>query len=194
MGRSNNFYNPGTFPDGLTPLDFIGRNLPSYKRNKLILDVLFRSKDVEKSGTGFQRVAELCKAKGVNWTFRKEPLGFFFEFIRSNDPINAQDDPINAQDDPINAQDDPINAQDDPINNGKDVCGTIALNESEHIILDLIASNPNVTRVQIAAAISKSEATAKRILASLCKKGVVKRVGSRKSGSWVVQARDPFLF
>ncbi len=180
MGRSNNFYNPGTFPDGLTPLDFIGRNLPSYKRNKLILDVLFRSKDVEKSGTGFQRVAELCKAKGVNWTFRKEPLGFFFEFIRSNDPINAQDDPINAQD--------------DPINNGKDVCGTIALNESEHIILDLIASNPNVTRVQIAAAISKSEATAKRILASLCKKGVVKRVGSRKSGSWVVQARDPFLF
>lgn len=46
-------YNPGSFPDDLTPYDFITKNLPSYKRNKLILDVLFRSKDVEKSGTGF---------------------------------------------------------------------------------------------------------------------------------------------
>ena len=46
-------YNPGSFPDDLTPLDFISRNLPSYKRNKLILDILFRSKDVEKSGPSY---------------------------------------------------------------------------------------------------------------------------------------------
>lgn len=47
-------YNPGTFPDDLTPMDFISRNIPSFKRNRLILDVLFRSKDVEKAGTGFK--------------------------------------------------------------------------------------------------------------------------------------------
>lgn len=76
-------YNPGTFPEDLTPLDFIDKNLPSYRRNKLILDVLFRSKDVEKSGTGFQRVNELCLEAGVSWSFRKEAFGFFFEFIRS---------------------------------------------------------------------------------------------------------------
>lgn len=83
-------YNPGSFPDDLTPLDFISRNLPSYKRNKLILDVLFRSKDVEKSGTGFQRVNELCKQQNVTWTFRKEAYGFFFEFIRTNVQLNVQ--------------------------------------------------------------------------------------------------------
>ena len=77
-------YNPGTFPQELTPFDFIERNLPSYKRNKLILDVLFRSKDVEKSGTGFQRVNKLCNENNVSWTFRKESHGFFFEFLRSN--------------------------------------------------------------------------------------------------------------
>ena len=83
-------YNPGSFPDDLTPLDFISRNLPSYKRNRLILDVLFRCKDVEKSGTGFQRVNEYCKKQNVTWTYRKEAYGFFFEFIRTNVQLNVQ--------------------------------------------------------------------------------------------------------
>lgn len=77
-------YNPGTFPYDLTPYDFIEKNMPSYKRNRLILDVLFRSKDVEKSGTGFQRVDEACKENNICWSFRKEGYGFFFEFIRNN--------------------------------------------------------------------------------------------------------------
>lgn len=83
-------YNPGSFPDDLTPIDFITRNLPSYKRNKLILDILFRSKDVEKSGTGFQRVNDFCKQQNVTWNYRKEAYGFFFEFIRTNGQINVQ--------------------------------------------------------------------------------------------------------
>ena len=83
-------YNPGSFPDDLTPLDFISRNLPSYKRNKLILDILFRSKDVEKSGTGSQRVNDFCKQQNVTWNYRKEAYGFFFEFIRTNVQINVQ--------------------------------------------------------------------------------------------------------
>lgn len=83
-------YNPGSFPDDLTPLDFISRNLPSYKRNRLILDVLFRSKDVEKSGTGFQRVNDFCKKQNVTWNYRKEAYGFFFEFIRTNIQINVE--------------------------------------------------------------------------------------------------------
>jgi len=87
-------YNPGTFPDNLTPLDFISKNMPSYKRNRLILDVLFRSRDVEKSGTGFQRVNEFCRQQNVTWNYRIEPYGFFFEFIRTNVQISVQ---INAE-------------------------------------------------------------------------------------------------
>ena len=82
-------YNQGTFPDDLTPLDFISHNLPSYKRNRLILDILFRSRDVEKSGTGFQRVNELCQKSNVTWNYRKDAYGFFFEFIRTNVHINV---------------------------------------------------------------------------------------------------------
>lgn len=86
-------YNPGSFPDDLTPYDFINYNLASYKRNKLLLDVLFRSKDVEKSGTGFQRVNDLCRQGNIQWNFRKEAYGFYFEFIRTNGQINV---PINV--------------------------------------------------------------------------------------------------
>ncbi len=82
-------YNPGTFPDGLTPFDFINKNMSSIKRNKLILDVLFRSKDVEKAGTGFQRVNEICGKNGITWNYRKEAYGFFFEFNRPNVFMNA---------------------------------------------------------------------------------------------------------
>jgi len=82
-------YNPGSFPDDLTPYDFINSNLASYKRNKLLLDALFRSKDVEKSGTGFQRVNNLCEQNNISWNFRKEAYGFYFEFIRTNGRINV---------------------------------------------------------------------------------------------------------
>lgn len=76
-------YNPGSFPQDLTPYDFINYNLPSFKRNKLILDILFRSKDVEKTGTGFQRVNELCNEYGCSWDYQKVAYGFIFKFIRS---------------------------------------------------------------------------------------------------------------
>jgi len=32
--NSVEIYNPGSFPDELTPFDFINKNLPSYKRNR----------------------------------------------------------------------------------------------------------------------------------------------------------------
>ena len=78
-------YNPGSFPDDLTPFDFIDNNLHSFVRNRIILDVLFRSKDVEKSGTGFQRVNEICNESHVEWEFKKEAYGFFFIFLRKKE-------------------------------------------------------------------------------------------------------------
>ncbi len=74
--------NPGSFPDDLTPEDFITTNQSSIKRNPLILDVLYRCKDVEKSGTGFRRMNELCENAGVKWECNKLSYGFMFTFIR----------------------------------------------------------------------------------------------------------------
>ncbi len=151
-------YNPGAFPDELTPFDFITKNLPSYKRNKLILDVLFRSKEVEKSGTGFQRVNSLCNTNNVAWRFRKEAYGFFFEFIRTNVQLNVQ--------------------------------LKVALSEQEQIIFNFISTNTGITKKEMAQRIGKSERTVQRIISSLMEKGVIKRIGSNKTGCWKVMEAD----
>ena len=77
-------YNPGSFPDNLTPLDFVNSNRSSIKRNKIIFDVLFRSKEVEKSGSGFKRVYDLCKQENIKCEFKTDIYGFSFSFIRNN--------------------------------------------------------------------------------------------------------------
>ena len=61
----------------------------------LILDALFRSKDVEKSGTGFSRMDKLCKKAQVGWRYEKTSTGFKFIFIRNigvNNGIDFIDD------------------------------------------------------------------------------------------------------
>lgn len=75
-------YNPGSFPDEYTPQDFVEKNIHSYKRNGKIFDALYMSKNCEKSGTGFQRVAKLCSESGVHWDYQKEAAGFTFVFFR----------------------------------------------------------------------------------------------------------------
>lgn len=78
--------NPGSFPDELTPIDFVNDNISSIKRNPLILDVLYRCKNVEKSGTGFKRVNQVCSKNGIKWDFKEMAYGFSFTFYRNNNP------------------------------------------------------------------------------------------------------------
>lgn len=81
-------FNPGAFPIDLTPNDFINKKIPSLKRNPAILDVLYRCKDVEKSGTGFQRMNKICSEVGVKWPYEKSGYGFTFIFYRVTQNVN----------------------------------------------------------------------------------------------------------
>lgn len=85
-------YNPGSFPDKLTPLDFVNSNCSSIKRNKIIFNVLFRSKDVKKSGSAFKRGYELCKQVKIKCEFNTDVYGFCFSFIRNNSNKFIDDD------------------------------------------------------------------------------------------------------
>lgn len=82
-------FNPGSFPFDLSPVDYIEKDIPSMKRNPLILDTLFRYKDVEKAETGFKRMNELCKEKNVRWTYKNVAYGFCFVFYRNNVQTNV---------------------------------------------------------------------------------------------------------
>ena len=54
-------------------------------------------------------------------------------------------------------------------------------------VFNIIAENKNITRLELASIIGVSEKAIKQHLANLKKEGVLKRVGSTKSGYWKVK-------
>ncbi|MDP2717209.1 MAG: ATP-binding protein [Candidatus Micrarchaeota archaeon] len=78
--------NPGAFPDNLEPEDYIFKNEPSVPRNPLIADGLYRTKDIEKWGSGLKRIYQECKENGIRAEFAKTNAGFKVIFHRP--PLN----------------------------------------------------------------------------------------------------------
>jgi hypothetical protein len=69
-------YNPGPFPEGLTPEDYIKKNLPSNSRNPLIANTLYKSREIEQWGSGLKRIYEMCSKQGVRVEFKIEKDSF----------------------------------------------------------------------------------------------------------------------
>ncbi|MHB2026913.1 MAG: ATP-binding protein [Elusimicrobiota bacterium] len=75
-------FNPGDFPEGYTPQDFIKGEERSILRNPLIAGVLFRTKDVEEWGSGLKRISEECAENGMKAAFKILKSGFLAIFQR----------------------------------------------------------------------------------------------------------------
>ena len=161
-------YNPGPFPDDLTPKDFVASDLASLKRNPLILDVLYRSKDVEKEASGFKRMNKLLSDNNLKWSFLKDGYGFYFTFIRDNGTNNV-----------TNGTNRVTNGTNHVTNNLSD------LSNLELQIYDLLYSSPKYTREDLSKLTNKSERTIQRILKSLSEKGYIVRIGKTK-GYWEI--------
>jgi ATP-dependent DNA helicase RecG len=76
-------YNPGAFPEGFEPQDFIERPERPIRRNPKIARILYYSKDIESFGTGLKRIADACENAGVRYGFKKLKSGFVVCFYRS---------------------------------------------------------------------------------------------------------------
>ena len=68
----------------------------------------------------------------------------------------------------------------DPIN------GPIKLTERENQLLQLLRESPELTRKVLAEKLRCSDSTVKRELQLLSEKGVLRRIGSKKTGVWVI--------
>ena len=75
-------YNPGTFPIGVTPDDFIKGKGRSVHRNPLLARIMYYSKDVERFGTGLKRIADACDDVGIKYEFVTDNYGFTVVFYR----------------------------------------------------------------------------------------------------------------
>jgi ATP-dependent DNA helicase RecG len=83
-------WNPGNFPQGYKPLDFVKKELPSILRNPLIANILYLSEDAEKWGSGLRRIYEECQSEGVKVKFDVLKYGFSVVFYRSKSGVNPE--------------------------------------------------------------------------------------------------------
>jgi ATP-dependent DNA helicase RecG len=158
-------YNPGTFPEGLKPEDFIVGDEPSIKRNPLLAQLMYYTKDIENFGTGLKRIAAACKEADVKVEFRMMKRGFAVVFYRPNERFNVTE-----------------KMSDGTIN------GTLndALSKAEQATLAVIKQHPAINADTIAEMISKSRRSVQRYLDSLQTKNLIRRIGSKKDGRWEI--------
>ena len=165
-------YNPGTFPVGVTPQDFIDGSEKSIHRNPLLAQIMYYSKDVERFGTGLRRIADACDEAGVTYEFISGKYGFTVVFYRP--PLWTSDNlDENLNGAPENAPDAPNNAPD-------------ASNGLSRRILAEISRNNTITYSELAGILEVHRTTIMRKIKTLKESGNLVRVGDNKTGYWEV--------
>lgn len=115
--------------------------------------------------------------KGVHET--TEYLEIFLRnlLLGENNLLHNRDLHISRAFHPEKRSHDPIN---DPIN------GPLKLTEREKDLLRLLQEAPELTRKELAERLGCSDSTVKRELQLLSENGVLRRIGSKKTGVWVI--------
>jgi len=162
-------YNPGTFPEGLSPQDFLEGRERSIKRNPNLAQLLYYTRDIESFGTGLKRISDACDEANVKVEFQLLKKGFAVVFYRPNEQFNTTE-----------------KVPDVVLN----VVTNVVLNDNEQAALSIIKENPMATAEYIATHLSKAARTAQRYLDSLQKKNVIRRVGAKKDGHWEIVSSD----
>jgi len=143
----------------------VNRYERSIKRNPLLAQLMYYTKDIESFGTGLKRITDACEKAGVQVEFQLLKKGFAVVFYR---PGNEFDTTGKMSDVAIN------------------VVRNVVLNKPEQTVLSIIAGNPAITAEQVAALLSKSGRTVQRYLNGLQKKKVIRRIGAKKAGHWEI--------
>ncbi len=149
-------YNPGEFPSNFTPESFVEQKMKSMPRNKMILNTLYKSKDVEIFGSGFRKVYAYCNKDNIKTEFNSAHGGFSFVFYRD---IKNQNVTTNV---------------------------TIKKVATEDFVYQLLKENPTQTREELAIHLDKTVRTIQRALDKLSNDGKINRIGSNKTGYWEV--------
>lgn len=155
-------YNPGEFPEGLSPEMFALQRIKSMPRNKVILNTLFKSKDVELFGSGFRKVFAYCSKYGVRVSSSSAHGGFSFVFYR-----DSADHRVGTA----------SGVSENSVGYRVGV---------DNQVLTLLKENPAQTREQMAERIGKTVRTVQRALDRLSDDGMIRRIGSNRSGFWEV--------
>jgi len=147
-------------PDGWT-IDKLSKAHYSAPYNPDMANVFYRAGYIEHWGRGIQKINDACKELGAEPP-QFELIGYglrvYFKALESA------------------LFDDDLKNHNDPINDGL-----------KNKILQQLAIEPSITRVELAENLGISDATVKRKIKELKAAGIVERIGSKKTGRWVVK-------
>ena len=161
-------YNPGQFPAGLSPEMFARQRIRSMPRNRVILNTLYKSKDVEIFGSGFRKVYALCDKYTIRVEASFESDGFSFAFYREANQGHVTE------------------------NVTEDVTANIIVQSKDARlptaakVYMLLKEDPAQTRESLAIKTGRTVRTIQRALDKLSCEGKIKRIGSTKTGYWEV--------
>ena len=160
--------NPGTFPDGLNPQDFIDGSEQSIHRNPLLAQILYYSKDIESFGTGLRRIITDCQEADVKVEFQKLKLGFNVIFERFNKEVDYLGRVVKSK--PTDITDILTDIPDMPTD----------INSKEAAVIDYLKQNDFITNKKVCELLSISTEATKRLLQSMVKKGIIIAEGENK--------------
>lgn len=167
-------YNPGTFPEGFEPQDFIDRPERPIRRNPKIARILYYSKDIESFGTGLRRIAEACHAAGVRYEFRKLKSGFVVCFYRLEKKTDKK--PIKADKKSVKADKKPIKADKKPIKVDR-----------KEIIFNYVLEKGHITNKEARELLGLADSTTKRLLKKMVDEGILVVEGERKARKYLLR-------
>ena len=167
-------YSPGGMMDGSVVQDLDISNVPSKRRNPVIADIFSRIRYMERRGSGFRKVMDAYRTS-INYTTEKEPkfisngTAFFVTLYNLNYKRSGNvNDGVNVG-----------------VNDGVNVGVKITKNSKK--ILEILCKDGTLTAEQIASELKVSASTVERSIKQLKDNGLIKRIGSDKSGYWEVK-------
>lgn len=141
----------------------------SWPRNRLLADLLSKTIFMEKVGTGIRRIRKFC-LENKNTVDIKPGETYFSVEIKYPTVLPEVDEAIN---------------QNGGLNGGLN--GGIKLNKNQQAIIKTIYEVPDVTLPVLAEKVGIPLRSVERNINQLKEKGILRRIGSRKTGYWKIK-------
>ncbi len=161
-------YNPGLFPEEIDPEDFFSGHEHSILRNPLIAETMYKSKDIERWGSGIKRIHDECAAADVQVDFKRLKTGFVVVFHR---PKWEEGKGLEK-------------GWSERVTERVTEKVTEKVTENQRQIIETVRKNPYVTTAELSILVGISDRKVKENIKKLKEKGVLKRIGPDKGGRW----------
>lgn len=152
-------WNEGVLPDGITPEILFGKH-SSHPRNKNVAYAFFKAGFIESWGRGYKKIRDGFEGVGLPMPIVESVEGGVRVTFQRNNPNGSQKSSQKGS--------------------------QKGSQKTSDKILQMISENPRITRDMLAENFGISSRMVAKHLKSLQEQGILKRIGGRKDGQWIV--------